>query len=102
MTLAAPPLAGTISEDDLRHREAFWDFVLTKAEPHYRDRLTKLLHVWEEANARYYGGVLARPIILLATPKMPNVYGDCGPVSGWGARSQIRIRRSLLDGTHPH
>jgi hypothetical protein len=35
-TLAAPPLAGTISEDDLRHREAFWDFVLTKAEPAYR------------------------------------------------------------------
>jgi hypothetical protein len=96
------PLAGTISTDDLQHREDFWAFVLNKADPQYRAALTRLLPVWEDANDRYYGGILARPILLLAEPSIPRAYGDCGPVSGWGARSQIRIRLSLLTGTHPH
>jgi hypothetical protein len=48
-TLTVPPLAGSISEDDLRHRQAVWDFVLTKAEPHSRDRLTRFRTLWSGA-----------------------------------------------------
>jgi hypothetical protein len=95
------PLEGTIRDEHLQHREAFWQFVLHEAEPRHRERLARLLDVWEEANRTYYAGVLVRPIILLAEPSNPRQLGDCGPVSGWGAQSQIRIRPSLLEGTHP-
>jgi hypothetical protein len=95
------PLEGTTSGAQLQHREAFWQFVLHEAEPRHRERLARLLDVWEEANHTYYAGVLVRPIILLAEPSNPRRLGDCGPVSGWGAQSQIRIRPSLLEGTHP-
>jgi hypothetical protein len=35
-------------------------------------------------------------------PSAPNVYGDCSAVSGFGGKLGIRIRPSLLTGTHPH
>lgn len=95
------PLMGTFPGAQRQHREQFWQFVLHEAEPRYRERLSRLLDVWEEANRIYYAGALVRPLILLAEPSNPRRLGDCGPVSGWGAASQIRIRPSLLDGTHP-
>lgn len=95
------PLEGTLPSIQLQHREQFWQFVLHEAEPQHRERLTRLLDVWEEANRTYYAGALVRPIILLAEPSNPRRLGDCGPVSGWGAAFQIRIRPSLLEGTHP-
>jgi len=95
------PLVGTDTRHR-HHREQFWDFVRNQAEPRYRAALTRLLGVWEEANQAYYGGVLVPPIILLAEPSNPRRLGDCSPISGWGAESQIRIRPSLLAGTHPN
>jgi hypothetical protein len=101
-TVAPGSAVADLPPAHVAHRQAFWDFVRDQAEPHHRDALTRLLTVWEDANTRHYGGALTPPIILLAEPIAPDVYGDCGPVSGWGARSQIRIRPSLLTGTHPH
>jgi hypothetical protein len=91
-----------LTEADVAHREAFWAYVLDQAEPWHREHLTRLYRLWEDANAKWYDGVLVAPILLLAEPSTPKVYGACGPVSGYGARSQIRIRPSLLRGTHPH
>ncbi len=51
-------------------------------------------HGWRSA--------LIPPILLLAEPSTPATYGQCSAVSSYGARSEIRIRPSLLAGTHPH
>ena len=49
----------------------------------------------------FFGGAMVVPYILLAEPSNPRRLGDCGPVSGFGGRLQIRLRPSLLRGTHP-
>jgi len=76
--------------------------VLEQAQPWHRDHLTRLYRVWGEANAKWYEGALVPPILLLAEPSAPAIYGQCSVVSSYGARSEIRIRPSLLRGTHPH
>lgn len=91
-----------LSDADVAHREAFWSYVLDQAEPWHRDHLTRLYRLWEDANAKWYDGALVPPIILLAEPGEPKRYGQCSPVSSYGCRSEIRIRPSLLAGTHPH
>lgn len=91
-----------LTDADVAHREAFWSYVLDQAEPWHRDHLTRLYRVWEDANAKWYDGALVPPIILLAEPSEPKTYGQCYDVSSYGARSEIRIRPSLLAGTHPH
>ncbi len=96
----APTRALTPSE--VAHREAFRDYVLAEAELWHREHLGRLYAFWDEWNATYFGGAMVPPLILLSEPSEPKRYGDCGSVSGWGARSQIRIRPSLLAGTHPH
>ncbi len=99
------PLAGTISavpEASRDLREHIKHFSLNDAEPWHRGHLTRLYGVWENLNDRYYGGVMVPPILQLLEPVAPDVYGDCSTVSGNGAQSQIRLRPSLLTGTHPH
>ncbi len=100
------PLDGTptqtLTPSEVAHREAFRAYVLAEAELWHREHLGRLYALWEEWNAAYFGNAMVPPIILLSEPSEPKRYGDCGSVSGWGARSQIRIRPSLLAGTHPH
>jgi hypothetical protein len=84
------------------HREQCWDFILKNASPYHRENLTKFGLLWDVWNPEYFNGEFkARPHILLATPCIPNVLGDYSRTGGWGGKAQIRIRRSLLDGTHP-
>jgi len=83
------------------HREAFRAYVLDEATPWHRAHLGRLYALWEEWNAAHFAAAMVVPYLLLNEPKAPNVYGDCGAVSGFGGRSQIRIRPSLLRGTHP-
>jgi len=84
------------------HREQCWDFILKDASPWYKEHLTLLGLLWDRWNEKVFNGEFkARPHILLATPCIPNALGDYGRVGGWGGKAQIRIRRSLLDGTHP-
>ena len=91
-----------LSDTDVAHREAFRAYVLDQAEPWHRRHLTRLYQVWEDANAKWYDSALVPPILLLAEPGEPKRYGQCSAVSSYGARSEIRIRPSLLAGTHPH
>ena len=90
------------SDEERERRQEFVRYVLHDAEPWHRDHLGRLYADWAEYNATYFGGQLVPPYILLTHPARPSTYGDCGPVSAWGARSQIRLRPSLLTGTHPH
>jgi hypothetical protein len=99
---AGVPASGDMPPaEHVDHRRAFRDFVLAEAEPWHREHLTRLYALWEEWNERFYGGALEPPYLLLATTSIPACYGDCGVWSGFGGRSQIRIRRSLLTGMHP-
>jgi len=86
----------------LSHREQCWNFILNDASPFHKEHLTKFGLLWDHWNQEFFNGEFqARPHILLATPCIPNALGDYGRVGGWGGKAQIRIRRSLLDGTHP-
>jgi hypothetical protein len=100
--MTQPRSAPTIREDHLSHRADFVAFVLAKAEPWHRIHLSRLYKAWEVFNEAYFEGAMHPPYILLAEPSVPRRYGDCGRVSGFGGRSQIRLRPSLLTGTHPH
>jgi hypothetical protein len=87
---------------DVEHREDFRRFVLDDAEPWHREHLGRLYQLWEQYNELYFDAGLVPPYILLTEPAGPRTYADCGAVSGFGGRSQMRIRPSLLAGTHPH
>src|SRR5262245_16322328 len=100
-TLLSPLVGTTLDSASIQHRLDFVQYVLEKAEPWYRAHLTKLYTHWRDWNAQFFDGQMAEPYLMLSTPKIPRALGDCGPISGFGGKSQIRIRRSLLEGTHP-
>jgi hypothetical protein len=83
------------------HREEFERFVLSQAAPWHREHLTALYAAWHAYNAAYFAGQMTPPYLLLAEPLTPRRYGDTSPTTGFGARLQIRLRPSLLRGTHP-
>ena len=76
--------------------------MLAQADPWHREHLTALYATWHRYNACYFAGHMTPPYLLLAEPITPRTYGDTSPASGFGAKLQIRIRPSLLRGTHPH
>ena len=91
----------TVSDIHRAHRAEFEQFVLTQAEPWHREYLTALYAAWHAYNQRYFQGGMTPPYLLLAEPLTPRFYGDTSPATGFGARLQIRLRPSLLRGTHP-
>ena len=99
-----PTSGDTLPQSAVQHRLAHWAYIQDdpSVEPWHREHLVRLRGVWEQANRAHYGGALVPPYMLLAEPSEPKLYGDCGRVSGFGGRSQVRLRPSLLAGTHPH
>jgi hypothetical protein len=74
--------------------------VLHHAEPRHRKVLTRLLDLWEHANADWFGDVLVPPHILMTEPSSSKAGGDTSSVSAWGSTLQIRLRPSIWTGTH--
>ena len=94
-----PSKTKEIREADINHRKQYQQFVLKDGNP----TVSKLLHLWNHWNTEFFDNSFqAPPIILLAEPSKPSRLGDYSPVGAYGSRSQIRIRPSLLTGTHPH
>ncbi|HKA53030.1 MAG TPA: hypothetical protein VKJ47_05160 [Candidatus Binatia bacterium] len=91
-----------VSTQDREHRQAFVAYVLSEAQPFHRTFLTRLYDLWGQWNDRYYDGRLLVPYVTLAEPPAPRVYGVTSLVSSWGGKAEIRLRPSLLKGTHPH
>jgi hypothetical protein len=88
-----------IRKADINHRKEYEKFVLENGNP----TVSKLIHLWNYWNTKFFDNSFrACPIILLAEPSKPSVLGDYSAVGAYGSRSQIRIRPSLLTGTHPH
>jgi hypothetical protein len=96
------PAPAALSGEILSHRRGFERFVLEHAEPWHREHLGRLFKNWRTWNGEHFESRLEPPYLLLAEPSTPRRYGDCGPLSGFGGRSQIRIRPSLVRGSHPH
>jgi hypothetical protein len=92
----------TLIAADINLRESFRAFVLAEAEPWHREHLGRLYDLWEIWNARYFESMLTPPYVLLTPPESPRAFGDCSNISSFGGRCQIRVRLSLLMGTHPH
>ncbi len=90
-----------LSPEDVSHREDYWDFIKRHSAPWHQQHLLRIVDLWEEWNREYFESKLVLPYILLLEPAASNVLGDCSSVSGFGGRSQIRLRPSLLLGTHP-
>lgn len=91
-----------LPEPVLTHRIDYWTWVDLHATDPARGALLALRDHWRAVNADYFGGAMTEPYITLTEPSAPAIYGQCCPVSSWGSRLEIRIRPSLLAGTHPH
>lgn len=83
------------------HRVDYWRWVHDHAEPTRRRQLLALRDHWRDCNARYFGGRMLEPYITITEPSAPQILGQCCSVSSWGSRLEIKIRPSLLHGTHP-
>ncbi len=84
---------------DINHRKQYERFVLENGDA----TVSKLIHIWNYWNRAFFENSFKDcPIILLAEPSKPSVLGDYSAVGAYGNRAQIRIRPSLLSGTHPH
>ena len=91
----------TLNERDVQHRIEFARYATEDAASDWhRTLLDRLYGLWDSINGDHFRGVCIKPHILLAEPKTPRALGDHAPVSGWGSKNQIRLRPSLLDGTH--
>jgi hypothetical protein len=90
-----------ISDAVRRHRIEFARFVREDAQKEYRETLDRLYGEWEGWNGPFFDWQLIPPHILLTEPKIPRALGDHSPISGWGSTNQIRLRPSILNGTHP-
>lgn len=89
-----------LAEADIEHRLAFKSYVFENAEAWHRNHLGRLYSLWESWNAEFFDGQMLAPYILLSVPNCARAIGDCSKISAWGGRSQIRIRPSLLTGSH--
>jgi|SRR5581483_9243548 len=89
-----------VTAADVRHREDFKDFVIDEADKEYRPALRRLYFLWEQYAKSFFEDSMVPPYILLASPSLPQAFGDYSKVSGFGGHSQIRIRPTLLTGAH--
>ncbi|NOK71569.1 MAG: hypothetical protein GFH25_541324n12 [Chloroflexi bacterium AL-N10] len=95
------PTVGT-TDADATHRQAFIDDCTTNAHPPYRQVLQVLYDHFDQWNTVFFGQQLVPPHFVILAPPTPTRLGDYQPHTGWGGSTQIRLRPSLIDGSHPH
>ena len=89
------------------HREQGWEFIEHHGIAVVADPLRKLMDGydevvgWRQANDRWFGGRMVKPDIRLTPPPGTTTYGDTRPIGSAGGKLEIRIRPTLLEGTHP-
>ena len=102
VTARADILAHDLPEPVAGHRVDYWTWVENYADTATRDSLLALRNHWRDCNTWFFDGRMFGPYITLTEPSAPQLYGQCCSLSSWGSRLEIRLRPSLLDGTHPH
>ena len=90
----------TVPDIHRAHREEFEQFVLAQAEPWHREYLTASMRPGMPTIGWLSGGhdPALSPLGRAADAQAPM---EIPPATGFGARLQIRLRPSLLRGTHP-
>jgi hypothetical protein len=83
------------------HRTDYWTWVDNHADKRLRADLLELRDHWRDCNERFFDGRMHLPYITLTEPSNPRRDAQCCPESSWGSRLEIRLRQSLLVGTHP-
>ena len=91
-----------INNADQAHRENFKQFCISQAEPAWRATLRTLYAAWETWNTTYFNGQMTPPYVLLGTPHYPMAMGTTQTISDFGGTTQITIRHSVVNATHPH
>ncbi len=95
------PKVTPLPAQDIAFREQMRRYILEHSEPWHREHLGHLGRLWEQWNIEHFAAAMVIPTILLSNPTNPRRLGQCGPISGFGCRSEIIIRPSLLVWTHP-
>ncbi len=95
------PKVTPLPAQDVAFREQMRRYILEHSEPWHREHLGHLGRLWEQWNIEHFDAAMVIATILLSNPTNPRRLGQCGPISGFGCRSEIIIRPSLLTGTHP-
>lgn len=91
-----------IPKEVLNDRRRFKEFIISSAEDFYKEYLGQLYKLWEKWNQSLFDSKLPEvPYISFGTPTNPRRYGQYSSVSDFGGRAEIKIRESLLTGTHP-
>ncbi len=91
----------TLPQPVAGQRIEYWEWIEQHAVPSMRDTLIVLREHWCDCNESYFDGRMVLPYITLTEPSAPTILGQCCSVSSWGSRLEIKLRPSLLVGTHP-
>ena len=91
-----------VSAPDRKHRQEFMNFCLHHADPRVKPWVDMLYTAWADYNSLYFNDQLDPPYILIGPTSSTASYGETSFVSEFGGTLQIKIKRSLLEGTHAH
>jgi hypothetical protein len=89
-----------MNSKDRKHRTGFSAFVRERARPGYKKIIGQLNRWWATWNQDFFGSKMVVPYILLAEPTHTHSIGQYATVGSFGAKAEIRIRPSIIWGTH--
>lgn len=91
-----------LTEADIQHHNEFAVFAVSKsADEWHRSCLERLYKKWNAWNRDFFSSRMVQPYIMLSDMAGAKTMGDYSRISGFGGKSQIRIRDTILLGTYP-
>lgn len=88
------------SDNETSLRKQIFDYAISQADGPYKEFIPKINQTWSEYNDLYFDGSLTPAYIAITTPRVAKALADCSLWSSYGGKHQIRIRESVIDGTH--
>lgn len=89
-----------VTKRDKEMRLAHESYSREEAQPWQQLHLSRMLDSWHAWNRRFYEGKLLVPHLRLCEPSSSRVLGSTHQVGGIGEKLEIRLRPSILTGTH--
>ena len=88
------------SDNETSLRKQIFDYAISQADGPYKEFIPLLSQAWQEFNDRYFDGSLTPAFIAITAPKVSKAYADCSLWSSYGGKHQIRIKETVIEGTH--